>query len=99
MIKPAEVPGLIAKLEAELEEAKDLREYTAAIGIQEAPANDPASIELAKRLDLPATGPTGLVAAADKLIASIQAMITNLKSGLADYERQEQANRSSMKRA
>ncbi|MCK2244951.1 MULTISPECIES: hypothetical protein [unclassified Crossiella] len=99
MIKPDQVPGLIAKLEAELLEAKDLKEYTSAIGTQEAPAKDPASVELAKRLDVPATGPAGLVAAADKLIASLEAMITNLKNGLADYERQEQANRSTMKRA
>lgn len=99
MIKPDQVPGLIAKLEAELQEAKDLKEYTSAIGTQEAPANDPASVELAKRLDVPATGPQGLVAAADKLIASLTAMITNLKNGLTDYEQQEQANRSTMKRS
>ncbi|MBP2476761.1 septation ring formation regulator EzrA [Crossiella equi] len=99
MIKPDQVPGLIAKLEAELQQAKDLKTYTTSIGDQEPPATDPASVELAKRLDQPATGPNGLVQAADKLIASIEGMITNLRNGLADFERQEQANRSTMKRS
>ncbi|MGO1051840.1 hypothetical protein [Crossiella sp. CA198] len=100
MIKPDQVPGLISKLEAELEQARELREYTSAIGTQDLPASDPASKELARRLDLPATGgSTSLVAAAEKLIASLEAMITNLKQGLADFEQQERANHGTMKRS